>query len=280
MIDILLATYNGEKFLAAQIDSLISQTYADWRLLVHDDGSVDGTVDVIRNYQRRFPAKIFLIEDGLRSLGAKNNFAHLMTCSSSEYVMFCDQDDIWLEGKVGETLKLMVGKEMAVGKSIPVGVFTDLRVVDENANVVAESIWKYLDVSPLLAQSINQLAVRTCLVGCTMMINRSALKVSLPIPDEAVMHDWWIGLAVLKNKGCLVALDRPTALYRQHSANAIGARPYDVLERLKGALNYSVFFDQQKKVFSMAKKAGIMGSWIHFIVIKALVLAGTLAKNK
>lgn len=89
MIEILLATYNGEKYLPQQLDSLFAQTNQDWSLIVHDDGSRDDTISIIKAYKSKFPDRIKQIEDGIKSGGAKNNFAHLMVYSTANYVMLC-----------------------------------------------------------------------------------------------------------------------------------------------------------------------------------------------
>lgn len=280
MIDILLATYNGDKYIANQIDSIVSQSYGEWRLLIHDDGSSDQTIDIIKEYQRKYPAKIFFIDDGIKSLGAKDNFAHLMTLSTSDYIMFCDQDDIWHHDKIALSLELITRKETIVGKSAPVGIFTDLKIVGEDLRPIAESMWAHLNVSPKLAESIKLLAIRNCIVGCTMMINRYALKLSLPIPKEAVMHDWWIGLVILKNNGYLLSLEQPTALYRQHGSNAVGAKKFSIKERIRNSVKLSKFLDDQEQIFGMAKKIGAIGSRPLFVLIKFYVLISLIKRKR
>lgn len=276
MIDILLATYNGEKFLAAQIDSILAQKYVDWRLLIHDDGSSDGTVAVITAYQRVHPRKIVFIDDGIRSLGAKNNFAHLMRLATAEYVMFCDQDDIWMAGKVASTLDAMIAEESVAGKSAPIGVFSDLRLVDEGGRVLADSVWAHLRTKPELARSARTLAVRNCVIGCTLMVNRAAMTVSQPVPSEAVMHDWWIALSVLRNGGQLVPLREATVAYRQHGTNTVGAPRFSVASRALAAVNVSQWIRRQDQVFRMARRSRAITNRWSFLVSKVRVLTQSL----
>jgi len=99
-----MATYNGEQYLRYQLDSILNQSFKDWRLLIHDDGSVDNTLSVIKEYQEKYPEKIIHLNDGMRTGGAKNNFFHLMKNATAEYIMFCDQDDFWLTTKVQKSL--------------------------------------------------------------------------------------------------------------------------------------------------------------------------------
>lgn len=279
MIDIILATYNGEKYLANQIDSIISQTHKEWRLLIHDDGSLDQTVDIIKEYQRIYPAKIFFVDDGIKGLGVKDNFAHLMTLATSDYIMFCDQDDIWFNDKVEKSLELMDSKESSVGTSTPIGVFSDLEVVGEDLRPIAKSIWAYIDVSPRLAESIKRLAIRNCIIGCTMMINKYALRLSLPIPTEAVMHDWWVGLVILKNRGYLLPITQPTALYRQHGSNVVGAKKFNIINNIQKSVNISKFLENQEQIFRMSKRIGAIENRPLFALTKFCVLMNMIIKK-
>jgi glycosyltransferase involved in cell wall biosynthesis len=279
MVDIILATYNGGKYLAEQIDSIVSQTYGNWRLIIHDDGSQDQTVDIIKEYQHDYPAKIILVDDGIKGLGVKSNFAHLMSLATSDYIMFCDQDDIWHDDKIAISLELMSRIESSVGASTPVGVFSDLEVVGEDLRPIAQSMWTYIRVSPRLAESIIYLAIRNCIIGCTLMINKHALKLSLPIPNEAVMHDWWIGLVILKNGGYLLPIAHPTAKYRQHGLNVVGAKGFSVIRKIKNTMKPSKFLENQERIFRMSKKIGAIGSRPLFAIIKLYVLINIFIKR-
>ena len=108
MIDILLSTYNGEVFLGELIDSVMGQTYQDCRLLVRDDGSTDGTLGILRTYQDNYPQRIVLTNDMLGNVGVIKSFELLLANSSSEYIMFCDQDDVWLPNKVELSVLKMI----------------------------------------------------------------------------------------------------------------------------------------------------------------------------
>ena len=106
-IDILLATYNGERYLSEQLDSILKQSCDNWRIFVRDDGSEDGTSTIIERYQKQYSGKIFIIKDEKQNLGACGNFSELLKKSKSDYIMFCDQDDVWKEDKIKITLKKM-----------------------------------------------------------------------------------------------------------------------------------------------------------------------------
>ena len=103
-IDILMATYNGEKYLAEQLDSIINQTYHNWNLLIRDDNSTDRTLEIIQDYQKK-DNRIKLLKDNKGNLGIVKNFEELLKNSESEFIMFSDQDDIWIENKLDAYLK-------------------------------------------------------------------------------------------------------------------------------------------------------------------------------
>jgi len=94
MIEILLATYNGEKFLQEQLDSILHQTFQDWRIVAHDDGSTDATLEILQQFQLEHPSKIHILDDGLSFGSARDNFEHLMKHAAADYIMLCDQDDV------------------------------------------------------------------------------------------------------------------------------------------------------------------------------------------
>ena len=94
-VDILLSTCNGENFLSAQIDSLLYQTYSDWRLIIRDDLSSDGTMSLINEYKGKYPDKIFVLDNQSVKRGVIGSFECLIEASAAYYVAFCDQDDVW-----------------------------------------------------------------------------------------------------------------------------------------------------------------------------------------
>jgi len=223
VVEVILSTYNGAENVSAQIDSILNQTYKTWRLIIRDDRSSDQTPDLIKQYGKKNPEKIFIeINDGCRA-GASAGFGKLLDQSSSDYVMFCDQDDIWLPDKIEITLKEMLTVETRVGKDTPVLVHTDLKVADKNLNIISDSFWRYQNICPEYREKLHHLLNQNVVTGCTVMINRRLRNLACPIPQGAMMHDWWIAL-VAAAFGNISHIAQPTVLYRQHGNNAVGAK--------------------------------------------------------
>ncbi len=268
-----MATYNGDAFLAAQIDSILAQSYPNWRLVIHDDGSSDSTVKLVGDYVARFPERIVMLDDGVVCGGAKNNFAHLMAHASADYIMFADQDDVWLPGKIKDSLVLLLKDEATQGKQAPLAVFTDLAVVDEQLNSIAPSFWAFQNLRPgQLACSIHNLAVRNCITGCTLLMNRSALAVCVPILPVAVMHDWWCGLKILQAGGKLIPLNVPTVLYRQHEDNAVGATQWTPMAVLQKVLRFRQHRKDLMANYAMARYFLCYGNFFSFCIKKIVVM--------
>ena len=223
MIDILLATYNGGKYISQQLDSLFGQTYQDFRIIVRDDGSSDDTLKIVDQYCKAHPGRIEVVMDGIACGSAKSNFFQLMRHSTSDYAMFCDQDDVWIDNKIEITLQKMKEAER-MQNEIPILVFSDLHVVDDNLGIINSSFMKYENLDPRKT-SLNRLLAQNVATGCTMMINRELLKTALKFEhaDRIIMHDWWCAL-VASQFGKVVYIDKPLVLYRQHHDNAVGAK--------------------------------------------------------
>lgn len=223
-VAILMATYNGAQYLPVQLDSILNQDFEDWQLLISDDGSTDGTLNILADYQKRYPEKIRILEKEIPTGSAKKNFMFLTRQADDfPYVMYCDQDDFWRSEKVRVTLKKM--KEMESGNTtIPCLVHTDLEVVDQNLLTISRSFFRFsgLDASRC---ALNQLLIQNIVTGCTMMINHALWELAARPADEEkiLMHDWWFAL-IAAVMGRIGFVDQPLICYRQHGDNSVGAK--------------------------------------------------------
>ena len=221
MIAILLCTYNGEKYLSQQIDSLLNQTFQDFIIYAHDDGSTDQTNQILQQYRDSHANKIVILEDRKKGRGAKDSLMCLLNEVSADYYMFCDQDDIWLKSKVEDTYKRMLEVEKQ-HRNKPIVIHTDLTLVDKNLNVIFPSFWKYANMYVDISKKFRYLCLDNIVTGCTMLFNNRAKTISLSQTNPHVpLHDYWIALITAKY-GIVENLKKQTILYRQHENNVTG----------------------------------------------------------
>lgn len=209
-----MATYNGEAYIKAQIESIISQTYSDWELIIRDDGSTDQTLAIINNYLNA-DQRISVLNDTKGNVRSCQNFSILMSevVQKAQYVMFCDQDDIWLSTKIEVTLKNM----LEIDDNKPAMVFGTHTLIDENNVVLNKETRNYnfgIRLELLLASSF--------VYGCTMMINKNLLRKCINIPISAENHDYWIALIAATCNANTKYISEPLILYRQHNNNVSG----------------------------------------------------------
>lgn len=220
MIDILLATYNGEEYLRQQIDSIICQSYTNWRLIIRDDSSSDGTLAIIKDYVKRYPNKIILVDENTPNLGSSKSFIRLLDFVSNDYFMFTDQDDVWLPNKVELSIRKMHELESAYGIDKPLLVCSDAECIDACGNLLCSSFFqsqKFIDTTD---DAIKLLALNV-IQGSTSLMNRNVISYVKPIPDF-VLHDQWIGV-ITAHYGKVVYLPEQLIRYRQHGHNVLGA---------------------------------------------------------
>lgn len=242
---IVLCSYNGERYIAAQIESILAQTEPGIRLLISDDCSSDRTAEIAAQYAERFPSQVSLVRRKVPSGGAARHFMCALQGAEklraqdgarADYVMFADQDDVWHPNKVEKTLHVMQRAERRCGADTALLVHCDMRVTDAAGQVKADSYVRYQQMSPE-RRRLNQLLVQNNVTGGAMMMNR-ALVGRLrrhPVPEHAVMHDHWIALAAAAF-GEIVFLDEALYDYRQHDGNVLGAskggRMREIADRL------------------------------------------------
>jgi hypothetical protein len=159
-------------------------------------------------------------------LGAARSFAWLLNQPrvDSSYVMFADQDDVWLPQKIERTFAAMQHAEATHGSTTPLLVHTDLTVTDTLLRTVHPSFWEYARIHPEPA-TLKRLIAHNVTTGSTIMMNRPLVEVVGRPPAEIAMHDWWCA-CVAAAFGKVVALHEATILYRQHDSNALGARDH------------------------------------------------------
>ena len=216
-IDILMAAYNGERYISEQIESILSQTFTDWRLLIRDDGSTDNTPAIIEDYAAKYPGKIEIVHDDVVCKNSTKNFFELLKHADSDYVMFSDQDDVWLPYKVQITYDYMKKAECDnPGK--PVMVFTGMQAVD--AELRSIDVILRLDF-PEYRYTFKELLSGNCASGCTQILNRACYEGMGGFQEGIPYHDYWASLYA-SAFGTIVRVPMALILYRQHGDNVVG----------------------------------------------------------
>lgn len=233
-IEILLATYNGEKFLHEQLLSIAGQSKTDFKVLISDGGSTDRTLEIAKEWAVKDPR--FQLLPSIGRLGVQENFSRLMKEATGDYLFFADQDDVWKKDKLALFIEKMDQLEREHGKEKPLLVHSDLEVVDEKLALISPSFWKFIRLDPFKGNRFSRLLLQNTVTGAVCLINRPLLELAKPVPPEAVMHDWWLAL-VASAFGVIGSIESSTVFYRQHGKNAVGAKPYFSLKLVKFAIS-------------------------------------------
>jgi len=213
-IDICMATYNGEKYLEQQLDSILEQTYKNFKINIIDDKSTDNTVEILKDYKIRFPNKIFYEVNG-NNIGFVKNFEKLLKKSTKDYIALSDQDDIWVKEKLTiEMNKLLESEEY----NKPILVHSDLEMIYDDKKDCKNSFFKYRGISFSDSQSLSWLISHGGVMGNTILMNRKLRDLALPFPEKLIYHDYWLPIIATIYGKC-VTIEKPLVLYRIHDSN-------------------------------------------------------------
>ena len=234
-IAVLLACYQGEKHLPEQLASLAAQDDPAFRVLMQDDGSQDGTMALLNDVAARDSRFVLAAHHGCH-FGAKGNFWSLLSQADSDYIAFCDQDDIWQPDRLSACRAALEKAEEQYGEDTPVLVHSDCTLIDGQGSVLHDSFFAHQgwDAS---ATSLAQLMVQNNVTGCTAMFNRALCRAALTAgnPETMFMHDWFMAL-LAASLGRVVFVSRPLVRYRQHGKNVMGASRLGLVARGMKAL--------------------------------------------
>ena len=243
-IDILLATYNGEKYVGEQIESILTQTYKNINLIISDDKSQDNTRKIIEEYTKKDQRiTIFFQEE---NLGYIKNFEFLIKQVKSNYFMLSDQDDVWLPEKVEKSIKKLKEENADL-------VFGDLEVVDQSLHTIYPSFGDFMKLNRKIKKCKNSYEMNylyNCVTGCTLLAKSKTIQDFMPIPANSkyVVHDHWIALMTSLH-GKLAYIPEKLIKYRQHGDNQIGtekiSHKFNKMEQVR-----NLFIDVKLGVFS------------------------------
>ena len=199
-ISVCLAAHNGEKYIRQQIDSILRQlTYGD-ELIISDDGSTDTTLFIIAEYKDKVNF-VQLTTSG----GVVRNFTNAIMYAKNPFILFCDQDDIWLDGRVEFFREKLTKFDL---------VLTNASVINSEGLIIHQSLFDYLKPNHSFIKNI----LKNSFIGCCMGINITNINFLFPLPHYIPFHDWLIALVCIINKQVLLAPNVYT-LYRKHDSN-------------------------------------------------------------
>lgn len=231
MISILLATYNGASYIEEMLDSLYNQTFKDFCCYIHDDGSSDETVSIIKDWiaLKGREDNRFEILEGPATGSSKANFMWMLAQVESDYYMFADQDDVWLPTKVADTFEAFDSIETDEARA----AFCDMYVTDRDLNVTSDSFISHIGREPSDLR-YQRIMIDNPAAGCTMLINKRLRDIAIRLEDLDLIkvHDGYI-LALASLVGEVVYLDEPLVLYRQHGNNEMGAEVESVTSKAR-----------------------------------------------
>ncbi len=225
---ILLSTYNGEKYIKQQIDSIVEQTYTHWNLFIRDDGSADNTLNIIKAYNLK-DKRITIVSDEKGNVGAAQSFSILLSqVKNYAYVMFADQDDVWIPGKIQITLQALLNAEEQFSSLTPLLIHTNFIYVSEVLQPIKSK--RNYSATKIKNLNFNHLLAQNPAYGCTMMLNNALLQLVKNIPSAAENHDYWVAV-VASAFGKIIYLENKTVLYRQHTHNISGNHDNNSLKK-------------------------------------------------
>ena len=221
-VSVAMASYNGQKYIKEQIDSILNQTHPIDELIISDDGSSDKTLDIIKKYKDK---RIKVIKGPQK--GVKQNFANAIKETSGDLIFLADQDDIWNKKKVSKVIR-----EMKNDKTTTL-IVHDAEVFDSDSKeIVHRSFYKYRNSGNGVLKNIY----KNTYIGCCMAFKKELKEHILPIPNNIEMHDQWIGIVNEKKLGKSKFINDNLLKYRRHSDNVSSMNHYQIKKMIKNRL--------------------------------------------
>lgn len=231
MISVCLTTYNGERYVKLQLESILSQLPLDAEVIVADDCSSDRTLDIVRS----FYDKRICVLPGEKRLGPVYNFERSLQAAKGDVIFLSDQDDVWLPGKVQHLLDALEYKDRIPKTEAPILAVHDATFIDSNGNELPRQMWLERPYKP----GVFNNWLKNTYTGCCMAFRRELLQYALPFPKKLPMHDQWLGLLAERHFR-VVAVRQPLIQYCLHENNAthlVGGKSSGIIQRLMWRLN-------------------------------------------
>lgn len=237
-VAVLMAAYNGEKYIDKQIKSILNQSYKNFKLIVRDDGSTDNTFSILKKYES-INSNVLVFKNTTKLHGQLSNFAWLFNYAKNknyQYIMFSDQDDIWYKNKI----KLSYERITSLENKGPNLLYTNYDIYNSSSQKRKKAYDHELNYS------FEQLFVQNWLMGCTMMLDRKMIELVNNIPNNVENHDYWISVVASIKKN-ISYLEKPTMLHRLHTNNVTARTNSDsIVNRTRKIFN--IFFNSNYRM--------------------------------
>lgn len=274
-IDILMATYNGEKYVREQIDSILHQTFKDFCLIICDDCSKDGTWNILEEYAKK-DSRVKIMKNE-KNLGYNKNFEKLLGQVTAEYFMLSDQDDVWLPNKVEESYQKITSEQLSL-------VCSDLEVVDKNLNTIHPSMWEFwpdYNIKEKIKKSrdYRSCLMTNCITGCTTIVDSKLIEKLLPLPGYPIVHDWWIGLVAGAN-GPIGYIEKPLIKYRQHGHNQIGYVTTKTIYKFSNALRKHLITNHIEILQTLQQRQEVLNPELKVRIEEGIAYLNSIMNHK
>jgi len=221
MISVCVATYNGEKYIKEQLDSILSQLGDEDEIIISDDGSQDQTLKLITEYN---DSRIKVFQNSFQNLIL--NFEFALKQANGDFIFLSDQDDVWLPNKIKICANYLMNYDI---------ILTNCKVVNANLEVINDSFFKLNNSKKGFFSNLS----KNSYLGCCLAFRKEVLRKAIPFPKSIPMHDIWLGF-VSEVFYKVKFIDEPLLLYRRHGKNespTAESSPYSLLQKIKFRFN-------------------------------------------
>lgn len=254
-VDILLTTYNSKiEYLKEQLDSILNQTYKNFKLIISDDCSPNEEVrKVLKEYEQKDNRIQLYFQQ--QNLGYTKNFEFVLTKSTADYIAFCDHDDIWYPNKIEESLRTLKEKNVDL-------VYCDARQIDENGKILHESYLRYKNMPILDGKYQKEILPfsRHIAIGCSQLFTKRVKDFMIPFTENTMAHDWH-SLYIANALNGVYCIDKPLFGYRLHGNNAFGGRSFKQNVKMwkeKNGNSYNSYLKYRYRAITETYLAGVL----------------------
>lgn len=251
MISIAMATYNGERFLREQIESILAQTVTDFELVICDDCSSDSTVQILQEYEKK-DNRIHLICNE-QNLGFKRNFEKAISLCRGDYIALSDQDDIWLDIHLEVLMNNLMDSSLVCGS---------VELIDAEGKHTVNHKLENRYISSKVEEQFRQLLHLNFIQGCACLFSRDLVLKLLPIPNNQKYHDNWIGLVAISEWKSIKHIDDTVLFYRRHESSFTVKNKIPAISRIKEKILWN---DDVKKFLTLKNQTDIYDSVFEYL---------------